>query len=466
MADNERINETGGDSGIGRQIVLPLRKAFEIAWKSIRIRIWRSLITTSGIILAIAFLMSVWASGALTDELRTIPEDSPNYLLIQRALQREAISQESITIRVGILGGGEMGESGNTVNLLVRDALHRHKEFTPFFLPTNAEALRREMTGGEDEDEEPLDAVVLLSIPSELAQTETVEMLRTLVARGGTVVALGYGQILPEGASPEMQEKLAAFLPAAPADETHGVAGDAVRPGDHGSVADVKWADLPQATYLNASAREDATKLALTDSRGLLWMGEIKKGLVFWFPFSAAELTRAEVLSWIFEGRLLPNALRWGAREKLRGGAMAKRKLWLVSLSLLVCIVGITNAMLMSVTERFREIGTMKCLGALDRFVVRLFLIESSFQGAAGSLVGAFIGLGLAFTRALFAYRITERASGETYWLAMHYFPVGKVLLWMVISIAVGIVLSVVAAIYPAYRAARMEPVDAMRVEA
>jgi ABC-type lipoprotein release transport system permease subunit len=122
--------------------------------------------------------------------------------------------------------------------------------------------------------------------------------------------------------------------------------------------------------------------------------------------------------------------------------------------------------MLMSVTERFREIGTMKCLGALDRFVVRLFLIESSFQGAAGSIVGAVIGLGLAFGRSLFAYRVTERGTGETYWLAMQYFPVGKVMLWMVISIVVGIVLSVVAAIYPAYRASRMEPVDAMRVEA
>ena len=54
---------------------------------------------------------------------------------------------------------------------------------------------------------------------------------------------------------------------------------------------------------------------------------------------------------------------------------------WLVVLSLLVCLVGITNAMLMSVTERFREIGTMKCMGALDGFIIKLFLLESSFMG-------------------------------------------------------------------------------------
>ena len=54
---------------------------------------------------------------------------------------------------------------------------------------------------------------------------------------------------------------------------------------------------------------------------------------------------------------------------------------WLIIMSLIVCVVGIANSMLMAVTERFQEIGTMKCLGALDRFVVRLFLLESGFQG-------------------------------------------------------------------------------------
>ena len=62
-------------------------------------------------------------------------------------------------------------------------------------------------------------------------------------------------------------------------------------------------------------------------------------------------------------------------------GSSAKQR-WLLILSLLVCVVGIINAQLMAVTERFREIGTMKCLGALDRFVLRLFILESGMQGA------------------------------------------------------------------------------------
>ena len=54
---------------------------------------------------------------------------------------------------------------------------------------------------------------------------------------------------------------------------------------------------------------------------------------------------------------------------------------WLVILSLLVCVVGIVNAQLMAVTERFREIGTMKCLGALDRFILRLLSWKPACRG-------------------------------------------------------------------------------------
>jgi len=63
----------------------------------------------------------------------------------------------------------------------------------------------------------------------------------------------------------------------------------------------------------------------------------------------------------------------------------ASRMTWLVSLSLVVCTVGITNSMLMSVTERFKEIGTMKCLGALNQFVVKLFMIEAFLLGVIAS---------------------------------------------------------------------------------
>ena len=72
--------------------------------------------------------------------------------------------------------------------------------------------------------------------------------------------------------------------------------------------------------------------------------------------------------------------------EEEQEQGISTKDIWLIIMSLIVCVVGIANSMLMAVTERFQEIGTMKCLGALDRFVVRLFLLESGFQGLSGAL--------------------------------------------------------------------------------
>lgn len=126
---------------------------------------------------------------------------------------------------------------------------------------------------------------------------------------------------------------------------------------------------------------------------------------------------------------------------------------WLIGISLLVCVVGITNAMLMSVTERFREIGTMKCLGALDWFVVKLFLIEATFQG----IVGSALGVSLGFAAALLA-NFREYAGVVA-------LPWGAMGLRLLLAVAVGAGLSALGAVYPAMRAGKMPPADAMRTE-
>lgn len=128
---------------------------------------------------------------------------------------------------------------------------------------------------------------------------------------------------------------------------------------------------------------------------------------------------------------------------------------WLVVLSLLVCLVGIANAMLMSVTERFREIGTMKCMGALDGFIIKLFILESSFMGTAGTIIGVVVGLTL-----------TCLLNVSSYGLVMFsHMPWGRIIESGMIAIVVGSVLSLLGGIMPAYRAAKMEPVDAMGLE-
>ena len=131
----------------------------------------------------------------------------------------------------------------------------------------------------------------------------------------------------------------------------------------------------------------------------------------------------------------------------------SSKQTWLISLSLLVCVVGIANAMLMSVTERYREIGTMKCLGALDSFIIKLFLLESTFQGVAGTLAGIVVGLVMTMMLALIDYGM----------FVFQYFPTGGILRSALAAIVSGTLLSLIGAMLPAYKAAKMEPVEAMR---
>jgi len=136
--------------------------------------------------------------------------------------------------------------------------------------------------------------------------------------------------------------------------------------------------------------------------------------------------------------------------------AQNSKRAWLVVMSLLVCGVGITNAMLMSVTERFREIGTMKCLGALDSFIVRLFLIEAVALGVIGSVLGTLLG----HLAMLGIFALRERSLSVA--AKMNW---GQMLTYLLLCILIGTVLSLVSAIAPAVRAARMRPAAALQSE-
>ena len=95
----------------------------------------------------------------------------------------------------------------------------------------------------------------------------------------------------------------------------------------------------------------------------------------------------------------------------------------------------------------------MKCLGALDTFIVKLFLLESTFQGLAGTSAGILIGFALTLGLALIDY------GGYTF----TYFPLSGIAESAGYALVVGTLLSLVGAMLPAYRAAKMEPVEAMR---
>jgi putative ABC transport system permease protein len=134
------------------------------------------------------------------------------------------------------------------------------------------------------------------------------------------------------------------------------------------------------------------------------------------------------------------------------GGKTDQMTMLLISLTLLTSLVGIVNAMLMAVSERVREIGTLKCLGATDQFIVRVYFIEATIQGVCGAGLGLILGLVVAVGVSLFSYGM----------FTITTFPVLGVLGSLVISLAAGALLSVAAAIVPAYMAARKQPVEAL----
>jgi putative ABC transport system permease protein len=120
----------------------------------------------------------------------------------------------------------------------------------------------------------------------------------------------------------------------------------------------------------------------------------------------------------------------------------------IAAISLLVGGIGVMNIMLVSVTERIREIGLRKALGATPRVIRRQFLVEASLLGLAGGVLGAAAGLAGAV---LLPHLVSSTIAVS---------PAATVG-----AIAVAVVIGLVFGVYPAGRAARLAPIDALRTE-
>jgi predicted lysophospholipase L1 biosynthesis ABC-type transport system permease subunit len=322
-----------------RQIKLPLSKAVEIAWKSIRLRLSRSMLVTSSIILALAFLCSIMVSETLVEGMRQWTQTTP--------------------------------------------ASAHHAELK---------------TQRDDLD----------------AQVRALE---------GQLRAAAQAAPAPAKDAPKFDVKVA--------------------------FAGADWDDLK--TRLNGPLpvpAKDLEKL-LTAQPAMLESLTVLIDKTEQRKAVRAELNRPEDIKALMAGKGVPT-------EPAEIAANRTQTKWIIGLALLVAFVGILNAMLMSVTERFREIGTMKCLGALDGFIVKLFLLESLFQGAVGTVLGIVLGLAVSFGMAGLGY------GGAAFYHVLW----GDVGWAVVITFVVGLALSVGGAILPAMQAARMHPIEAMRVEA
>jgi putative ABC transport system permease protein len=120
----------------------------------------------------------------------------------------------------------------------------------------------------------------------------------------------------------------------------------------------------------------------------------------------------------------------------------------LVAISLVVGGIVIMNIMLMAVSERTREIGIRKALGARRRDILAQFVVESATLSAAGALLGIGFGLALAFV----VNALTPLPAAVAPWS-------------VVVGMALGIGVGIVAGVYPASRASRLDPIVALRAE-
>ena len=120
----------------------------------------------------------------------------------------------------------------------------------------------------------------------------------------------------------------------------------------------------------------------------------------------------------------------------------------IAAIALLVGGIGVMNIMLVSVTERIREIGLRKALGARPHLIRRQFLVEASILGFAGGL----LGVGLGVVGAVVVPMVSDSRVILSLWAALAA---------IVMAVGIGIVFGV----YPASRAARLAPIDALRSE-
>lgn len=487
---------------VSEQARLPLRRMLEICLDTVSHRLLRSTVTVAITLLAIAFLAFIMAEGYLGNSTRrTVSQrlrEMNAYSSFLRAVgQPESDERMVRAIAAFEEGGADFENLAGWGGFAPAEAARfvaesrRVVEYLSFFedMPVGRRVLLVEQAAGLaifDRLSEPanmaefrrrLAAMRTLRLPGRRGQFEAFmagwpeyrraldrvqagrsEMIRRLSAFFGES---GAERMLREARSAGTEQALFARLADLGFKVEHDAAG-AIIEGSvrHGRILDaierlrarsVRTAWL--RTFHERFSPGEALRSCARAPARADWVRERLAEAGLAEGFDRAEFLRAaaDYAQWqdlAERERMLSD--RYGTASGL-----SPKTLWLIAVSFMVCVVGIANAMLMSVLERFKEIATMKCLGARNGTIAFLFITESTIVGLAGGLLGMFAGLALVLAVFWTRYRgmVFER------------FPAGDILWTMLFCLGCSLALAMVAAIYPARVASRMAPMDAMRVD-
>ena len=125
----------------------------------------------------------------------------------------------------------------------------------------------------------------------------------------------------------------------------------------------------------------------------------------------------------------------------------------IAGISLLVAAVSIFNIMMMSVTERIREIGVLRSIGTQKKEILRMFLYEATLIGVLGAVAGMVFSL-------LIGYVFIQIMVGNT-----KYFFTYDSLIHLPYAMSIGLVICILSGVYPAWRGANMDPIEALRAD-
>jgi putative ABC transport system permease protein len=129
-------------------------------------------------------------------------------------------------------------------------------------------------------------------------------------------------------------------------------------------------------------------------------------------------------------------------------GSLASGSIFVVGIFLVIGGIVIMNIMLASVTERTREIGVRKSLGATRRDVLMQFLVESGVMATIGGMIGVVVAVVISFAFS----KITS-------------FPMNLPIGWAIAGVVVAAAVGIFFGVYPAYKAAKLNPIEALRFE-